>query len=153
MVDQYAFEVAFIGPIPDQLHLDHPDIVYHGLVQETGKIQQILQEGDVLLCPSHSEGMPTVIMEAMTNQCAIIATDVGAVAHQVDASNGWLIPAKNVTALRHAIIEAIEMDPESLKAKQSASFGRVKSFTWDRVIDQMLRHFEQSIDPVELTST
>ncbi|MEL6697023.1 MAG: glycosyltransferase family 4 protein [Bacteroidota bacterium] len=153
LVLQHPFEVAFIGPIPDHLQLSHPHIIYHGLVKETEKIQQILQEGDILLCPSHSEGMPTVIMEAMSNQCAIIATDVGAVAQQVDACNGWLIQAKDAPALRNAIIEAIEMETVSLKAKQLASFKRVKSFTWNRVIDQMLQHFHQSVDPVSLTST
>ncbi|MEL6134674.1 MAG: glycosyltransferase family 4 protein, partial [Bacteroidota bacterium] len=153
LLGHYAFEVSFIGPIPESLQLDHPDIVYYGLVKETEKIQAILQESDVLLCPSHSEGMPTVIMEAMTNQCAILATDVGAVAHQVDATNGWLIEPKDTAALKKAMVEAIEISPNVLRAKQMASFERVKSFTWDRVIDQMLHFFQQHSSPVDLTST
>ena len=33
---------------------------------------------DVLICPSYSEGMPNVIIEAAARGLAIIATNVGA---------------------------------------------------------------------------
>ncbi|MEL6629431.1 MAG: glycosyltransferase family 4 protein, partial [Bacteroidota bacterium] len=153
LAKEYDFSMSFIGPIPESHQVEHPHIKYFGLIKEKERIQEVLKLSDVLICPSHSEGMPTVIMEGMANRCAIIATDVGAVAHQVDSENGWLIEAKDEVALRKALIEAIEVGPEVLRAKQIASFERVKSFTWDRVIDQMLHFFQHHSSSVDITST
>ena len=85
----YTFE--FIGPIPATKKIKADNIVYHGKVMETEKIQAIIDNCHVLVTPSHSEGMPNVIMEGMARGLAIVATYVGAVAQQVDHSNCWLI--------------------------------------------------------------
>ncbi len=90
-----SVEFHFVGPIPNEKRFINENIFYHGLINETEKIKSILDGSDVLICPSHSEGMPTVILEAMACHCAIIATDVGAVSLQVSHDNGWLIPTKN----------------------------------------------------------
>ena len=52
------------------------------------------------MCPSYSEGMPNVIMEAMSRGLAIIATDVGAVSKLVDEENGWLINPRGLEKLK-----------------------------------------------------
>ena len=46
---------------------------------------------DILLCPSYSEGMPNVILEAMSRGLAIIATNVGAIRLLVSEDNGVLL--------------------------------------------------------------
>lgn len=132
-----VIEFHFIGPIPNKFKFQSSKfkVVYHGELREEEAIKEILQGCDVLVSPSWSEGMPTVILEAMASGCAIIATDVGAVSEQVDKSNGWLIEPGDKKQLKNVIIEAINTSQVDLKQKKINSIERIKSkFLWNDVI-------------------
>lgn len=139
------FEMHFIGPIPEQKQIKNfPNIIYHGAIYEEAKIQQLLKESDVLLSPSWSEGMPTVILEAMASGCAIIASDVGAVSEQVDAANGYLIPPGDSAALKNAISKMTTLPNEQLTAMKKASINRIKEkFLWGEVAKRTVREVER----------
>lgn len=141
-----SFTFDFIGPIPEHKQLLMECINYHGLVKDANVIKSILQQADVLVCPSYSEGMPTVILEAMASGCAIIATDVGAVSMQVDEQNGWLIPPADKAALKNAFIEAIQAPSSIMLEKQKVSLARIrKKFLWDQIAQQMMEKMVQII--------
>jgi glycosyltransferase involved in cell wall biosynthesis len=109
-------------------------VVYHGAIRDEGKLKALLRSCDVLVCPSWSEGMPTVIMEAMASGLAVIATDVGAVRQQV-GENGWLLPKPVPSAIRSALEAAMRSAPEELAAMKQRSLAKVRErFTWERVI-------------------
>ncbi len=101
------FSFEFIGAIPEANRISAPNIKYHGEIGSEAEIRQILSNCDVLVCPSHAEGMPTVIMEAMACALAIIATDVGAVSMLVNENNGWLINSPNPDNISKAMLGAI----------------------------------------------
>jgi glycosyltransferase involved in cell wall biosynthesis len=133
------FSFDFIGPIPPSQYIKDDRIIYHGKMMEKEKIQAILDQCDVLVTPSHSEGMPNVIMEGMARGLAVIATDVGAVAAQVNEENGWLIQPANIAALKKSILEAIECSDAVLLGKRNTSLERVKNqFTWEEVAKETL---------------
>ena len=69
-----GLEFHFVGPIPEEQRLRRADVTYHGSITDTAALQSILDRSDVLLCPSWSEGMPTVVIEAMARGLAVIAT-------------------------------------------------------------------------------
>lgn len=143
--DNYQFEFEFIGPIPENKRLKSSNIRYHGLIREQSKIQSILQKSDALVCPSYSEGMPTVILEAMARGCAIIATDVGAVSEIVNEDNGWIIKPGDSIALKKAIQQAIGIDDE-LSTMKRVSFDRVKNqYTWTTIIDKYINFFQDVV--------
>jgi glycosyltransferase involved in cell wall biosynthesis len=143
---RYDFEFHFVGPIPDGKKLDDNNCIYHGLVRDTDSLKAILDKTDFLVAPSMAEGMPTVILEAMSRGCAIIATDVGAVAEQVSSKNGILIPAADILSLEEAMIEAICMADATLQQKKRASVVLVKNkFTWSRLADKMIGIFDTII--------
>jgi glycosyltransferase involved in cell wall biosynthesis len=136
---QKALEFHFIGPIPLKMQLDDPRIIYHGPFYDQKKIKTILYESDVLVCPSYSEGMPNVILEGMASECAIIATDVGAISEMVDKHNGWLIEGNIEQGLEIAIKDALSIGYSELQEKKIASINRVKAnFTWEHVITQTI---------------
>ncbi len=144
-VDTEDFMFHFIGPVPDNLQIESPKIKYWGFVKESGRIRNILQQVDVLVCPSYSEGMPTVIHEAMASGCAVIATDVGAVSLQVDEKVGWLISPAEYDQLQRAFQEAIRLPLVELNAKKERAVSKVQQqFLWDRVITLMLNRIRQS---------
>jgi glycosyltransferase involved in cell wall biosynthesis len=108
-------------------------VTYHGLVKEELKLQQILDNAQVLICPSYSEGMPTVILEAMSRGLAVIATDVGAVSELVSSNTGWLISPGNGDELLSAFNEALTK-PGLEEKQRNAQKLIAEKFTWDKVI-------------------
>ena len=61
---------------------------------------------DLLVLPSRSEGLPNVILEAISFGVRVVAADVGAVRDVItDRNNGWLVPSGDHKALAAAIIE------------------------------------------------
>ena len=132
-----GFEFYFIGPIPAQRKVRSKHVHYYGVINEQNIIRKIMQDCDVLVCPSHSEGMPNVILEAMASGLAIIATDVGAVAQMVNDKNGWLCNVGNLSELKNKITEAINEPVEKTNQRKIASRNKVKeSFIWNEVIIQ-----------------
>lgn len=126
-------EFHFIGPIPVEKHLNFTSVHYHGEIRDREKLQALVKEADVLVCPSWSEGMPNVILEAMANGLAVIATDVGATNVLVNGKTGWLLknsdPEEICNALKLALHSA-DID----KKKQSAVDLIRNEFTWERLI-------------------
>ncbi|WP_258176616.1 glycosyltransferase family 4 protein [Marinilabilia salmonicolor] len=119
-------------------------LVYHGPIHDEKKIQQILRNADVLVCPSWSEGMPTVILEAMASGCAIIASDVGAVSEQVDSNNGILIEPGNKNQLKNAMINMLNMDNENLLKMKKISVDRIKEkFLWEQVAERTIQEIRR----------
>jgi len=138
--DKYEFH--FIGPFPAAVHLKQDNIFYHGLIKDENEIKHILQSSDVLVCPSYSEGMPTVILEAMASGLAVLATDVGAVGLLVQEETGWLIPAGNKAALSEAFVQAIICDEIVLNSKKINARNLIKAkYTWEKVITFTLNQF------------
>ena len=126
----------FIGPLQPNNRIHDERITYHGTVREEALIKEILRGSDILVCPSFSEGMPTVIMEAMASGLAILATDVGAVNQQVEG-NGWLLPAPGTENIQSALEQALRIPAAALTAMKEKSLERVRSrFTWEKVIKQ-----------------
>ncbi len=136
LADALDFTFDFVGPIPAEKQIIHPNIRYWGTIKEEAQLKEILSHCDVLVLPSHSEGMPTVILEAMASGLAILATDVGTVRSMVGSDNGWLIPAKSNAALETAMREIIHCDEEAIMAKKQASLHKLKvNFLWEKVAE------------------
>lgn len=139
-IDILNYEVNFIGPIPEEKQFKHHKVTYLGTIMESDKIKEILINSDILVCPSYSEGMPTVILEAMACGCAIIATDVGANSTIVNSDNGWLFEGDIVSNLHTAILAAMSCSSEEIILKKQQSIQKVlENFTWEKVIYKTLK--------------
>ncbi len=134
------YEFHFVGPFPES-----KNGVYHGEVKDSLKLQRLFSACNVLVCPSDSEGMPNVIMEAMARGLAVIATNVGAVSAMVDSSNGWLIPRRDKQALTDAMKEAMDLSPGEMRKRGQASLEKVrKNFLWKNIADQVISAMKQA---------
>ena len=131
----------FVGPIENHLKSKDQRTVYHGPVYDAEVLKSILDTMDVLICPSHSEGMPNVIMEGMARGLAIIATDVGAVSEMVTDSNGWLLNANNIESeLFNAILKVTQC--LNLNQLKEQSIVQAKKLQWNEVIKRLIHQIE-----------
>lgn len=140
-------EFHFIGPIPEkQINTSsNIHIFYHGLVKDDMKKTKLIDNCDVLLCPSYSEGMPNVILEAMARGLAIIASDVGAISLLVSSNNGILIDKLNAVSLMQSIYYIIDQKNNLDTMKQ---FSKVKirdEFIWDEIGAKFISLVENKI--------
>jgi len=77
-------------------------------------IQPIYEALDILVCPSHTEGLSNVILEAMAKRLPIVATRVGGTSEVIcDHVNGLLVDSQNPVQLASAVLKLIK-DPKLL---------------------------------------
>ncbi len=81
-----------------------------------------LEEADIFVLPSRSEGFSNALLEAMAAALPIIATEVGGNAEAVrQGLNGWLIPPDDPTALARCIAQLAD---DRAAARQMGVAGR-----------------------------
>lgn len=137
--DDLNVEFQFVAPIPEEDKLHRSNVTYHGQIMDKSELQEILDNCHILIVPSHSEGMPNVILEAMARGLAVIATDVGAVPMMVNSMNGIIIPPRKVKELEKAIREFSFMPDHTLyELQKSAIKTVVESFSWTRIAEKVL---------------
>ena len=86
---------------------------WHGVVRDPERIRKFYQDADVLVLSSYSEGMATVLLEAMQAGTPSIATDVGASREVViNEKTGWLIQPGSAILVAEAIQQAAAMKEE-----------------------------------------
>jgi glycosyltransferase involved in cell wall biosynthesis len=111
-------------------------VTLHGHV-EPEEVRRALRGADVLLHPSLSEGMPTVMLEAMACELPVVVTDVGGVREALsDGVEGIVVPPRDPAALA-AALERLRLDPELRRRMGSAGRRRVHAeFTLEQQLDQ-----------------
>lgn len=83
---------------------------------------------DVVVLPSRSEGMPNVLLEAMSLGVPVIATRVGGVGEvAIDGQTAWLVPPEDPAALASAIDQALR-DPEERAVRADRARAWVENF-------------------------
>jgi len=83
----------------------HPRVIFAGAVQDTAAYYAI---ADVVVLPSHREGLPMVVLEAHAAGKPVVgASATGIVDIVVDGETGLLFPAGDVPALAEAMARLI----------------------------------------------
>ena len=86
---------------------------------------RLRRRATALIVPSTYEGMPLVVLEAMSDGVPVIASAVSGIPEVVvDGETGWLVPPERSAALAAALIEAIS-DPEEARVRGEAGRQRL----------------------------
>jgi len=140
-INNVDIEFHFVGSIPAKNQIKRNDfkIIYYGEIIDEESKKKIYDKCDILMCPSYSEGMPNVILEAMSRGLAIMATDVGAVRLLVSEDNGILLNNSNEILIRKAISKIILMDKKLILNMKENSIKIIKeNFLWQNIIYKFL---------------
>lgn len=136
----------FIGNIPTNKRLNLSHVHYHGEIRDKLILKELIRQNDVLLCPSYSEGMPNVILEAMANGLTVIATDVGATNVLVNNQNGYLLQNGNSEKLVQTIKEICSSDLTDIDLRKTKSLELIqKDFVWQHLGDRLLKEIKKQL--------
>lgn len=142
--------ITFVGPIPECKKLKLPNCGYPGQITDISRLKNIMDECDVLVVPSHSEGMPNVILEGMSRGLAILATDVGAVSSLVDSENGWIIRSLKPALLARQLNEVAHSTREDVEKRRRMSVKKIReNFTWEAVSLRLEASIKSIVDKSE----
>ncbi len=140
-------QLSIVGPIPNHLKDQQSGLEYFGEINDEHQMKRIMDEHHVLIVPSIAEGMPTVILEAMSRGLAIISTDVGANRVMVNHENGWLIDQVSISKISQRLQNVLDLDSNKLNQMGEASLKKVKStWGWSKVGMNHIRVIRDFID-------
>lgn len=92
--------------------------------QPLERVPTWMAASDLLVLPSHSEGTPNVVLEALASGRRVVATSVGGVPDLItDKKLGALVPSKNPEALADALVLALREPYDPAKVAQLGARG------------------------------
>jgi glycosyltransferase involved in cell wall biosynthesis len=107
-------------------------------------VPSLLAGADLFALPSHMEGLPLVVLEAMAQARPVVATAVGGTPELVDdGATGLLVPRGDVPALT-AALRALLDDPARARALGEAGRRRFEErFTTAAMTDRVLEVYDE----------
>ena len=97
------------------------------------EVARWLAAASVFCLPSHAEGLPNAVIEALACGRPVVATRVGGIPELIDAGSGLLVPPRNSEALAAALGEALarSWDEFAISSRFTRSWSQVARETLD----------------------
>ena len=104
---------------------------------------------DLLCLPSHNEGVPNVVLEAMACGTPVVATRVGGIPEVVPDHAGILVPPHDRSALSKALIEATtrHWDPHKIALHAGGFRWEDNVDRLDRILQEVVVHGSTAWEP------
>lgn len=103
----------------------------------------LMKSADVFCFPSHREGTPRVVTEAMAAGCPIVATRIDGIPEQVlDGETGLLVAPRDPKGLAEAL-EATLSDRAAAKGRAAVGLARAEEFGLERMIATLEREYAE----------
>jgi len=145
LLSNFEFHLVGKGPLFEQYSKENKwsNVICHGFLSDE-ELNQAYADCHVFLLPTWFEGMPTVVLEAMSFGKPIIVSDVGATAELVDDSNGYLLDARKPELVANALADFSKLSDVEKERLGENSYNRVmEHFTWDKVAERHEDLFEE----------
>lgn len=129
-------DVVFVGdgPMRGELERRVEELGLRDRVRFEGQSYDVagwLQQADVLVRPSFTEGLPLTVLEAMASRVCVVASDIAGNADLVrDGESGLLFPVGDAGALAAALDRAIS-DPQERGRLAERGWEASRTYSWD----------------------
>jgi glycosyltransferase involved in cell wall biosynthesis len=138
-----SFKVVLVGDGPERAPVMER-IASLGLQEifffagQVSNVDHYYAVATVMALPSHSEGSPNVLLEAMARGVPVVATGVGGVPEILEHErSGLIVPPRNPSALGRALYSLL-VDPSRADRLAAAARSRVQDFTPEAYLRSML---------------
>ena len=140
---KFVLHVIGDGPIRKELEElakelgIYDDTIFYGYMLHP---EELMPFFDIFVLPSRAEAFGSVFAEAALCLLALVGTNVGGIAEQIeDGQNGLLVPAEDPAALAAALETAIN-DPHFRYEMARAGWNKAKkTYSLNRVISELKR--------------
>jgi glycosyltransferase involved in cell wall biosynthesis len=146
--EKLHFDLGGKGPLFEHYSNNNKfaNVNYLGFVSDE-QLSSLYDTSDLFVFPTLFEGMPTVVLEAMSYGMPVIVSDVGATAELVDDSNGYLIEKNNVAALKSSIIAFYGLKKEDKQRMSATALRKIGTkYTWKSIAGEYARVFRSVAD-------
>lgn len=147
---ELKFKLLLVGDGPELQSLQRA-ARRHGLDQHVmfvGHVSDVATYyaiADVMALPSHSEGSPNVLLEAMAAGVPIVATSVGGVPEIATAEHdALLVPARN-PSLFAAALRRVLTEPELAQNLKNNAIARVSQFSPEAHAGSLIQIYQQLV--------
>ncbi|HPX95945.1 MAG TPA: glycosyltransferase [Brevefilum fermentans] len=119
-------------------------VILHGKLSSE-QVRQQLQQADIFVFSSLSEGLPNAVLEAMSCGLPVVTSDCGGVREAVtDGEEGFVIPVRDPQSMA-AALEILAHDPDLRRRMGQAGRARViKDFHVQDHVDAFISLFEST---------
>lgn len=127
------------------------NIILHGYISDTTKLESLYRQSDVFIFPSVSEGTPKVLAEAMSYGVIPIAVrTTGSVRYIIkDGQNGFLVDAYSPEQIAAKIILIADSKERQLYM-QDRCYEYAKEHTISNEVEKMWKHISAKIETLPI---
>ncbi|MFP9191281.1 glycosyltransferase family 4 protein [Natrialbaceae archaeon A-CW1-1] len=130
--------------VAEELDTKYECITYHGYVSGQEKYD-LLNNASIFILPTHAEGFPNAIIEAMAGGCAIISTTASGIPEIVTEDCGVTIEPGNTDQLFEALVLFLESH-EMVEAIGKHNHKKIKeNYNWESAREQLLKVYEDAL--------
>lgn len=109
------------------------DIIFAGY--QTGEmLEQLFSNAYLMVHPSEAEGLPFVVLEAMSYGKGILASDIPELKEPLAGGNGFLFKNKSVKSLENKLARLLKSPVLVKKTGQKARQHALKNYNWKNII-------------------
>lgn len=121
-------------------------IKYLGWMDSSEKIEE-LSKADIFVMPSYFEGQSLAILEAMSMNCAIVASNVGGIPMMIeDGITGILVEPKDANSLYEGIKKVIDDTSLAEYIAKNAYDKALDEFNIVHTVDEIVNMYEELKD-------
>jgi len=114
----------------------------------SGSLIRLYQNAAMLVLPSYYEGLPTVVLEAMSCGIPVIATRIGGNTEIIsNGLNGFLVPPRSPREMAERILMLLENEELRKRIGRAARRTIEERYTWDKVSQRVLECYVRLLDP------
>ena len=116
-------------------------VVFSGKLSSGSEVREALLNADLFVFPSHAEGLPRVLIEAMATGLPCISTNVNGIPELLDKDR--LIEVGDIQSLTDMIKELI-LSPDKMEQDSQRNIERAKQYS-DTVLQMRRKSFYQKL--------
>jgi len=107
-------------------------------------LPSLYARADIFVAPSLYENLPLRILEAMSCECAVVASNICAIPEAItNCENGMLISPGNIDELANVTTMLLEDDALRSRLGKNARKTMIDSFSWDVIADRTIDTYKR----------